>query len=199
VSKVETADGGKVSDSESAALRDEELVAKIKAGDPLALDELVKAYFGWTYKKVRRLVPIDDVDDVTQDIMLNLIKSINNFQGKSAFATWFHKMVANRVADYHRRMFRTKARFVSSEDLEGWEPSQDPDDRYGDDYEARELLMVLPESYREIIMMKLYFDLSFAEIVEATGLTYGAARSRYRRGIKYARGKIDPSLLRKHR
>jgi len=181
-------------------VRDEELVAMIKEGDPRALEMLIKAYMGRTYRKVRLLVPIDDVEDVTQDIMINLIKSIDNFKGRSAFATWFNKIIINRVADYHRRTFKTKARFLHTEDMaEGWEPSQDPDYRYDDDYEARELLTVLPERYSEVIIMKFYFNLSFTEIASALGLNYEAARSRYRRAIKCARRRIDPDLLRKYR
>ena len=71
------------------------------------------------------------------------------------------------------------------------EPFQEADE----DLEMEDLLATLPEHYREVILKKLYYNLSFAEIASELGMTYEAARSRYRRGIKYAAGRIDPELL----
>ena len=173
------------------SLRDAELISRIREGDTQSFDALVKEYLPKTYRRVRMLVPADDVEDVTQDIFLNLIRSIDNFKGRSAFATWFNKIVSNRVADYHRRMFRQKSRFTSEEEMLNCEPFQEADG----DLEMEDLLAILPEHYREVILKKLYYNLSFAEIASELGMTYEAARSRYRRGIKYAAGRIDPELL----
>jgi len=171
--------------------RDEELVLRIQEGDTQSFDMLVKSYLPRTYKKVRKLVPIEDAEDVTQDIFLNLVRSIENFQGRSAFATWFNRIIANRVADYHRRMFRQKSRFTSEEEM----PENEMFEEANADLEMEDLLMNLPEHYREVILMKLFYNLSFAEIASSLGMTYEAARSRYRRGIKYAASRIDSNLL----
>ena len=172
-------------------LRDAELISQIMEGDAQSFDVLIKEYLPRTYKKVRMLVPADDAEDVTQDIFLNLVRSIGNFKGRSAFATWFNKIVANRVADYHRRMFRQRSRFTSEEEMLNCEPSQEADENV----EMEDLLEILPDHYREVILKKLYYNLSFAEIASDLDMTYEAARSRYRRGIKYAAGRIDPELL----
>jgi len=174
------------------ALCDQDLVSRIKAGDGTAFDELVRIYLPITFRRVRMLVPVDDAEDVVQDIMLNLVGSIDKFKGRSTFATWFYRIVANKVADYHRRMSRIRGRVVHAEDLEGHEPVQDPD--YS--FEVMDFLMSLPKHYREVIMGKMD-DMSFAEIAADIGLSYEAARSRYRRGIKYAACKLDSKLLRK--
>jgi RNA polymerase sigma-70 factor (ECF subfamily) len=171
--------------------RDEELILRIKEGDTQSFDVLVRAYLPRTYRKVRRLVPAEDAEDVTQDIFLNLVRSINNFEGRSAFATWFNKIVVNRVADYHRKMFRHRSRFTSEEEILEHEPSQEANS----DLEMEDLLVNLPEHYREVILMKIYYNLSFADIASALGMTYEAARSRYRRGIRYAASRIEPDLL----
>ena len=71
------------------------------------------------------------------------------------------------------------------------EPSQEANSNL----EMNDLLANLPEHYREVILKKLYYNLSFAEIASDLGMTYEAARSRYRRGIKYAASRIDPDLL----
>lgn len=150
-----------------AILEDEELVSRIKAGDTQSLDILVEVYFPKTYRKVRRLVPIEDAEDVTQDIFLNLVCSIDNFQGRSAFATWFNRIVANRVADYHRRMFRQKDEIARGEGMTRCELSQEADDNL----EMEELMMSLPERYREVTSKRLYYNLSFAEIASDLAIT----------------------------
>ncbi len=167
-------------------LKDEELVSRIKAGDAQSFDILVRAYFARTYRKVLKLVPAEDAEDVTQDIFLNLVGSIDNFQGRSAFATWFNKIVTNRVADYHRRMFRQKGVIVSGEVLKH-EPFQET----STEFEMKDLLTKLPKPYREVLMMKFCYDLSFTEIASTLGIAYEAVRSRYRRGITCVARKID--------
>ena len=82
---------------QATAMNDEELILRIKGGDAQSLDVLVRAYLHRTYRKVQMLVPAEDAEDVTQDIFLNLVRSIDNFEGKSAFATWFNRIILNRV------------------------------------------------------------------------------------------------------
>jgi len=171
----------------AATARDEELVSRIKSGDAQSFDMLVKAYHPRTYRKVSRLVPAEDVADVTQDIFMNLVCSIDNFKGKSAFATWFNKIILNRVADYHRRMFRYKSRFSPEDDMLRYELHQEANT----ELEMEDLLMNLPETYREVLLLKFCHDLSFREISSVLGIAYEAVRSRYRRGIKCAAQKMQ--------
>lgn len=171
-----------------SAARDEELVSRIRAGDRQSFDMLVEVYFPKTYRRVRRLVPIEDAEDVTQDIFLNLVCSIDNFEGRSAFATWFNKIVTNRVADYHRKTIRYRDRFIPEEDAIIHEPWQEVQT----DMEMKDLLRKIPRPYREVLSMRLCDDLPFREIASTLGLAYEAVRSRYRRGIRCAARKIEP-------
>ena len=172
-------------------VKDDELITRIKAGDENSFNILVREYLPRTFKKVRMLVPYEDAEDVTQDIFLNLVRSIYNFEGKSAFATWFNKIILNRVADYHRKMFRQKNKFISENEISGYELAQEDDNTT----EMDDLLMQMPEAYREVILMKVCDNSSFSEIASTLGVTYEAARSRYRRGIKYAANKMNSEIF----
>ena len=175
----------------AVAVKDNELVSKIKSGDTNSLELLIKEYFPKTIKKVRRLVPADDAEDVTQDIFLNLICCIESFEGKSGFATWFNSMILNRVADYHRKMFRYKSRFVQEMELIEYGIAQDNSfQESNDDLEMDDLLNKLPAPYREVLSLKLHNDMSFGEIASNLGIDYEAVRSRYRRGIQFAAKKL---------
>ena len=176
---------------ESATVRDAELISRIRAGDARSFDILVKSYFSRTYKKVRKLVPAEDAEDVTQDIFMNLVCSIDKFQGRSAFATWFNKIIVNRVADYHRKMFRQKDRAESKDPMLRGETYQEANT----DVEIEDLFMKLPKPYREVLLLKFCHDLSFSEIASSLDIAYEAARSRSRRGVKCAAAKMQPRLL----
>ena len=57
--------------------------------------------------------------------------------------------------------------------------------------EMEDLLMNLPETYREVLLLRFCHDLSFREISSILGIAYEAVRSRYRRGIKCAAKKMQ--------
>ena len=168
-------------------LTDEELAERIQNGDKESLDVLVKAYLPKVYNRVRSLVPESDAEDVTQDIFMGLVDSIGNFQGKSAFATWFHRITMNKIADYHRRTFRRREKLSETEpptDVNPWSATDD-------ELVVKQVLMKLPDKYREVLLLKFSEGLSFGEIAEKLDLTYEATRSRCRRAIETVRDRID--------
>ena len=168
---------------------DAELVERTKSGDVEALDTLVRAYFPKVYNRVHSLVPEADVEDVTQDIFLSLVDSIHSFRGNSAFGTWFHRIVMNKVADYHRKASRRR------EQLSEKQPprSVNPWNAANDELIVKEALMELPEKHREVLLLKFSEGLSFAEIAEKLDLTYEASRSRYRRAVEAMRDQMERS------
>ncbi len=171
-------------------LTDEELVERIKNGDRESLAILIEAYFPKVYNRVQSLVPESSAEDVTQDIFLSLLDSINSFQVKSAFATWFHRIMMNRVADYHRKRSRRKNQLI-----EDYEPRTiNPWKAKDDELMAKQILLELPERHRAILLLRFSEGLYFAEIAEKLGLTYEATRSRYRRAIAAFREKIRADL-----
>lgn len=175
--------------------RDAELVGRIKAGDTTALDALIKAYFAKTYRTVLKLVgSVEDAEDVTQEIFLSLVDSIGSFNGKSAFSTWFHRIVRNKVADHFRRKARKKDEFLYAGDFGECEPHQETIT----EIEMEDMLKNLPERYRQVLVLRSLRGLSFEQIALILDIKYEAARSRFRRGAKVAARKIDIELLRNH-
>ena len=171
----------------SERLTDEELVERIKNGDNASLTILVRAYLPKVYNKVQSLVPEADAEDVTQEIFLSLVDSIGNFQGKSAFATWFHRIIMNRVMDYYRRIsYRQREKHQNSRVSDPWKLTDS-------ELTLREVLVRVPDKYKEILVLRFLEDLSFGDIAERLGLTYEAARYRYRRAISMAQKRMDLS------
>lgn len=165
---------------------DEELISRIRNGDTPALDTLVDKYLPITYGWVRKLVSIEDVEDVSQDIFLGLIRGIHSFKGQSTFRTWFYRVVSNQIADYHRKEYRRKdhADDYRERILELSTEAVDDDHQ---SFLMADMLKAFPENYREILLMRFYQGMTYGEIASTLGMEYEAARSRYRRAIDYAR------------
>lgn len=166
---------------------DAELVERIKSGDSEALDLLIKAHFSRVYNRVHSLIPEADVEDVTQDIFLSLVNSIHSFQGKSAFSTWFHRIMMNKVADYHRKASRRRELLTEEQPLR----SVNPWKAKNDELIVKESLAKLPEKHRQILLMKFSDGLAFDDIAQKLSLSYEATRSRYRRAIEAMREEMD--------
>lgn len=87
------------------------MVADARDGAPGALERLVEA----AYPRVRRWAAIQlgddtDADDLTQDVLIRMIRSLDHWHGDSAFATWLYAMTRNAALDRHRRRVRTRRR-----------------------------------------------------------------------------------------
>ncbi len=167
-------------------LSDEELIRRIKDGDKDSLGILIKAYFSKIQNRVYRLIPEPDVDDVIQDIFIGLLDSLDSFEGRSAFTTWFYRIAMNKIADYHRRISRRKENFSEEEVCKSFNPWEETDEILT----IENALTELPPKYKEVLILKCSEGLSFIEIAQKLGLTYEATRSRYRRAIAMMRKKI---------
>lgn len=87
----------------------ERLVAGACRGDEEALRGLVAA----AYPLVRRWALVQtgdptDADDVTQDVLVRMVKKIHSFQGDSAVESWLFTMTRNTARDRHRRTRRSR-------------------------------------------------------------------------------------------
>lgn len=172
-------------------LSDEELVKRIKDGDKDSLNILIKTHFPKIYKKVYNFIPEPDVDDVIQDIFMGLLDSLDSFKGKSTFTTWFYRIAMNKIADYHRKISRRKKNHDEEKDYKSFNPWEETDEILT----MEKALANIPPKYKEILILKCSEGLSFVEIAQKLGLTYEAARSRYRRALIMARKNIKLNNL----
>lgn len=95
-------------------VQDGALVARARAGDRLAFEELVRVYADRVHAVVRRLV--DDpheAEEVTQEAFLRAWRGIATFKGDSQFFTWLYRIGVNEA---HRRTSHRRAPVASLEE-----------------------------------------------------------------------------------
>jgi RNA polymerase sigma-70 factor (ECF subfamily) len=176
---------------------DEHLAKKAQLGDRDAFFRLYERYLRRVYNRVKSKVPEHDVEDVTQEIFIAVVRSLENYEQRSRFSTWLYTIVNRQIADYYRHRGR-KGNPVTIEmpdetmvDLSSMTHQERADQRLL----IRNALASIAEHYQEIILMRLADGLTFAEIAQQRGQSLEAVKSLYRRAIQAMRDQMERSEL----
>ncbi|MBB4065445.1 sigma-70 family RNA polymerase sigma factor [Gellertiella hungarica] len=171
---------------------DEALVARIAAGDPLALGRLIDRHGrGLRLFAGRYLGRSDEAEDIVQDVFLSVWKHAGGFDPRKGKATtWLYRIAANRCIDVRR--WRRLRVFVGLEGMDERLPSGDPeaDILVGARQEltlVRAGLDALPERQRMAILLRAVADLDVPAIAEVMKTSPGAVEQllvRARRSLR---------------
>lgn len=181
----------------AAFFDDTELVRLAQEGKLEAFNTLYERYLPVVFNRVRYTVPEADVEDVTQEIFIAVIRSLHSFRGDSQFNTWLRTLTNRQVADYYRRKrpAHNSVEAIESDDEMGHTRTE-LIERPTDVEEAitlRHALVNLPDSYREIILMRFADGLKFNEIAEMSGRSLEATKSLFRRAVTELRKQVELS------
>jgi RNA polymerase sigma-70 factor (ECF subfamily) len=112
-------------DAEARA-EDAELVARLRAGDERAFEELVTRHYRTMLAVAQTHVSSRAVaEEVVQEAWLGVLKGIDRFEGRSSLRTWILRILVNTAKTRGAREARSTP--YSSLAPEGDEPSVDPD------------------------------------------------------------------------
>jgi RNA polymerase sigma factor (sigma-70 family) len=171
---------------------DEELIRMAQQGSLEAFTHLYERYLPMVYNRVRYVVPEQDVEDVTQEIFIAVLKSLKGFKSKAKFSTWLRTLTNRRVADYYRKRGPVESQLV--EGTTGVMPHPQPaagariatahlDERIM----LRGALSRLPDQYQDILLLRFAEGLKFHEIAGVYGHSLEATKSLFRRAISALR------------
>jgi RNA polymerase sigma-70 factor (ECF subfamily) len=179
---------------------DRQLVEAYIRGNEECFQELLKRYKSRVYGKIS--VYIKDraaAEDIFQDTFLKAIHALRegqyNEEGK--FSAWIMRIAHNLCIDYLRgkkKMPMTRANddydpfdYIASGDKTTEEKAVNKQVLA----DAKKLLTQLPDEQREIVMMRLYYDMSFKEISETLDISINTALGRMRYALINLRKLID--------
>ena len=192
-----------------ASYGEEELIARLQAGDGQAYTELVQAQGPRMLAVARRLLRSDDdAGDAVQDAFVSAFRAIGNFEGGAKLSTWLHRIVVN--AALMRLRNRARRPEISIDELlprfveEGHhvdEPAEWKSPEQLDGLERREtralvrmLIDQLPTDYRTVLMLRDIEGLDTKETAELLGVTPNAAKIRLHRARLALRTLLDPHM-----
>jgi len=120
-----------------------------------------------------------DAEDVIQDAFLKLLPATPPPDDPKA---WLYRVVRNTAIDRRR-----KSRWFRPPPLENWFENLPDKSEPFDGVELTQLLETLPESCREIVIAKIWGNLTFKEIAELTGRPISSVHHEYQGGIERLR------------
>ena len=92
-----------------------ELIARAKAGDQGAFEQLVLDNQNRVYSlALRMLGDPEDAQDAAQEAFLNAWRALPTFKGESSFSTWVYRLTSNACIDHLRRRKRRRDLEVAS-------------------------------------------------------------------------------------
>jgi RNA polymerase sigma-70 factor (ECF subfamily) len=185
-------------------LPDALLVKNYIAGDEKALAVLIERHqskiYGFIYSKI---ADRDITDDVFQDTFIKVIKTLksNSYNEEGKFLPWVMRIAHNLVVDHFRRnkkmpMQRETEEYSifsymtdNSMNVEGRMITDQVED------DLRRLLDELPADQKEVLVMRMYQDMSFKEIAESTGVSINTALGRMRYALMNLRKVIEKNKI----
>lgn len=167
-------------------IKDYLLVLKIKKGDPEAWELLVDRYYQriYSYCYRRCFGQANVAEDLTQDVFLKLVTSIDRYQFTGKFFNYLFTIAVNTCNNYY-----SKKKFDTTE-FPDYLPDQQQKSSLQlmseeeDSDEVQQALNQLPAIQREAIILKFYYDLKVKEIAKMTAVSVPTAQSRINQGIK---------------
>lgn len=190
-------------ETESSAPEEESvLVARAKAGDLSAYDELVKRYQERIYATIYHMTSNhEDANDLAQESFVKAYQALKSFKGGSSFYTWLYRIAVNKTINFLKQ--RKNRQHMSLNDLD-FNTEHDPDlvALISDKTPRREAglselqeklnaaLLKLSEPHRLVVVLHDVQGQSHEEIAKVMHCNIGTVRSR----LFYARQQLQAYL-----
>lgn len=180
------------------------LIKRYIQGNEACLEILIKRHqqrlYSFIYSKIKDK---DLTEDIFQDTFIKIIKTLKkgkyNEEGK--FLPWAMRIAHNLVIDYFRKNNRMP-KFKNTDDFNIFSVLGDSslnaekqliqDQIYED---IKELVNGLPEEQKEVLIMRMYKDMSFKEISENTGVSINTALGRMRYALINMRKLVEKNKI----
>ncbi|RTY95257.1 RNA polymerase sigma factor [Flavobacterium sp. GT3R68] len=176
------------------------LVKSYVAGDENALATLINRHqskiYGFIYSKISDR---DVSDDIFQDTFIKVIKTLksNSYNEEGKFLPWVMRIAHNLIIDHFRKtkkmpLFRETEEFsifsIMTDNVPNVETQMIISQVEND---LKKLIEELPNDQKEVLVMRIYQDLSFKEISDITGVSINTALGRMRYALMNLRKVIE--------
>ncbi|MBC5841038.1 sigma-70 family RNA polymerase sigma factor [Flavobacterium sp. F-380] len=176
------------------------LVQDYIAGNEESLSVLIKRHesriYGFIYSKI---ADRDISNDIFQDTFIKVIKTLKSksYNEEGKFLPWVMRIAHNLIIDHFRKnkkmpLFRETEEFsifsIMSDDSPTIENKIISDQV---EVDIKRLIEELPADQKEVLVMRMYQDMSFKEISEITGVSINTSLGRMRYALMNLRKVID--------
>jgi RNA polymerase sigma-70 factor (ECF subfamily) len=189
----------------AAVLDEPALLQGLREGKPDAYETLVRTYTPRMLAVARRMMSTDeDARDVVQEAFLNAFRAMGKFEGQAKLSTWLHRIVVNAALMKLRTRRRKPEESLEpllptfkengghAEKFTQWDESADQiAEREETRQVVRDAILSLPETYREVLILRDIEEMSTDETARALGITANAVKIRLHRARLALRTLLD--------
>lgn len=180
------------------------LVKNYMAGDESALAVLINRHqskiYGFIYSKI---ADRDLADDVFQDTFIKVINTLKSqsYNEEGKFLPWVMRIAHNLIVDQFRKnkkmpMLRETEEFSIFSILSDNEPNIEAKIITGlIENDLQKIIQELPDDQKEVLVMRIYQDMSFKEISDVTGVSINTALGRMRYALMNLRKVIEKNNI----
>ena len=152
-----------------------------------AFRELMGLYKKRLYWHIRKIViSHDDADDVLQNTLIKVFRSIDNFKGNSKLFSWMYRIATNESISHLNQ--KAKRAQMSSEEFQNLAVNNLKADNYFDGSEIQlklqKAIATLPQKQQLVFNMKYFDDLKYKEISDILETSEGALKASYHIAVK---------------
>lgn len=165
---------------------DKEIMLLVRDGEISKLSQLFERYHKPLYNYFSKLTYDTALsEDLTQEVFLKIIKYRRTYKGTGKFSTWMFQIAHNTFYDHVRRKKKhtsidEKTYDLKDEDIDLHRNVTDQEDTRL----IRKALMMLPDDFREALILRNYQNMKYSEIAELTGTPVGTIKARVHMAIK---------------
>ncbi|MFI2744430.1 RNA polymerase sigma factor [Zhouia sp. PK063] len=185
-------------------LQDASLVAAYISGKESALEVLINRHSQRVYSFIfSKVFDRDIAEDIFQDTFIKVINTLKrgNYNEEGKFLPWVMRIAHNLVIDHFRKNTRMP-KFEANDDFNIFsvigDPSLNAEKQIIKDQvetDIRKLVEELPEDQKEVLVMRMYKDMSFKEIADQTDVSINTALGRMRYAIINLRKLVEKNNI----
>jgi RNA polymerase sigma-70 factor (ECF subfamily) len=183
------------------ASADDDLLARLKAGDARALADLADAYSSRIYQLAfRYLRNKEDAEEITQDVLFKVYRKVDAFRGDAQLSSWIYRITFNaamsrlRTARYQRAQAEDRRAAATTEEDASSTPSRMADvadwSDMADEHVLRSqvrrrvfrAILALPAIYRAPVLLRDIHGMSTEEASAMLKVKDQTLKSRLHRG-----------------
>ena len=165
----------------------QEIIRQAQAGDLRAFEQIYRTHVGFVSNVVYRVVGnMEDAQEVTQDVFMNIYRKLNNFRFESSLKTWVYRISVNCAINHIKRTGKHKntVEYADVFAAQGADSVRESMHQMDNEKLVSQLLAGLSPEQRAVIVLRSIEGLSYHEIAQTLKIPINTVRSR----IKRARG-----------
>ncbi len=159
------------------------------SGDAKAFERLYEGHVARIHSLARRMIGVDEADDVTQDVFVRVWDKLGSFRGDAAFGTWLYRLAINVILGKRESLARQRGRIQEGEEMLDRAETRRSHPELVMDFEVA--IEKLPPRARQVFVLHDVEGFKHQEIAAQLGVTTGTSKAQLHRARMALRKHVD--------